>query len=417
MDQIKENKNICVDCQGRLSSLEKLMNLSKAEKDLLSRPRRVFTFGIPVRMDDGKVKLFNGYRVQYNDALGPTKGGIRYHPDVDLEEVETLAFLMALKCSLLGLPFGGAKGGVEVDPLKLSRNEKERLTRGYVREIHNFIGPDIDVPAPDVNTDAEVMAWFVDEFSKIKGRFVPGVVTGKPILLGGSEGREEATALGGAFVLQKFLAEKFKSKKSATIAVQGFGNVGGNIAKILDRWGHKIVAVSDVSAGIYDQKGLNVSEVCDKKATKCKLDEIRKVKTITNEELLELPVDVLIPAALSKQITEKNAKNVRAKVILEMANAPVTEDADRILAKKGISIIPDILANSGGVVVSYFEWAQNFQNQYWSKDKVNELLKEKIEKAFDNVFDATNGDTMRVAAYKIAVRKILEAEKLRGTLG
>ncbi len=423
MDIIKENKNICIDCKSRLELLQEAMNLSITENALLSRPRRVITFGIPVRMDNGEVSVFNAYRVQYNNALGPTKGGIRYHPDVDLEEVKTLAFLMALKCSLAGLPFGGAKGGVEVDPTKLSKGELERLTRGYVREIHQLIGPNIDVPAPDVNTNAEVMAWFVDEYSKIKGEFLPGVVTGKPIILGGSEGREEATALGGAFVLKRYMEKirgsKKNNKKPITVAIQGFGNVGGNLGKILDDWGHKIVAASDADGGIYKSTGLDIKSVCNTKDSRCKLHEMKNVKRISNEELLQLPVDVLIPAALSKQITVKNADKIKAKTIIEMANAPISEEADKILADKKITVIPDVLANSGGVIVSYFEWVQNSDNHYWSKDKVNEMLKEKIEKAFDNVFELSQKtkDSIRISAYSLAIRRILNAEKLRGTIG
>lgn len=418
MDQIKENKNICIDCRSRLESLQDEMNLSDTERQLLSRPKRVFTFSIPLRMDDGSVKIFNGYRVQYNDALGPTKGGIRFHPDVDLSEVETLSFLMALKCSLSGLPFGGAKGGIEVDPSRLSRGEKERLTRGYVREVHKFVGPDVDIPAPDVNTDQEVMAWFVDEYSKIKGRFIPGVVTGKPLSIGGSEGREEATALGGAFVLNKLLSKNKKKNKSiVTVAVQGFGNVGGNIARILDSWGYRIVAVSDVGGAIYNPKGLDIKKMCHvKNSLKCKIQEVVGGKKISNEALLELPVDVLIPAALSKQITSKNATKIKAKVILEMANAPIAEDVDGVLRKNKITVVPDILANSGGVIVSYFEWVQNSQNQYWDKNKVNELLKNKIEKAFDDVYEVAKDKDMRGASYRIAINRILEAERLRGTL-
>jgi glutamate dehydrogenase/leucine dehydrogenase len=371
-------------------------------------------------MDDGTVKIFNGYRVQYNDALGPTKGGIRFHPDVDLEEVETLSFLMALKCSLSQLPFGGAKGGIEVDPSKLSKGEKERLTRGYVREVHKFVGPDVDIPAPDVNTDQEVMAWFVDEYSKIKGGFIPGVVTGKPISLGGSLGREEATALGGAFILNRLLSKtgKFskKSKDKISVAVQGFGNVGGNIAKILDKWGYKVVAISDVVGAIYNPKGLDINSVCNKSSTRCGVKDFKIGKKVSNEELLELPVDVLIPAALSKQITYKNVSKIKAKIILEMANAPITEDVDKILEKNEVVVVPDILANSGGVIVSYFEWVQNSQNLYWEKDYVNNLLKQKIEKAFDEVYELSSGKNMRDASYKIAVSRILEAEKMRGTL-
>lgn len=336
-----------------------------------------------------------------------------------MDEVNILAFLMALKCSLVGLPFGGAKGGVEVNPLVLSRGELERLTRGYVCETRKFIGPETDIPAPDVNTNAEIMGWFVDEYSKLSGEYSPGVVTGKPLSLGGSEGREEATALGGAFVLKRFIAKTpLKNKKGITVAIQGFGNVGGNLAKILDKWGFRVVATSDASGGVYDQKGLKISKICEEKAHKCKFSDIKGAKNITNAELLTLPVDVLIPAALAKQITRENAGKMRAKIVLEMANAPVSEEADPILEKNKTVVIPDILANSGGVIVSYFEWVQNHQNIYWTKDEVNTKLKEFIEKAFDAVLDesASKGLSLRQASYVLAIRRILDAEKARGTL-
>jgi glutamate dehydrogenase/glutamate dehydrogenase (NAD(P)+) len=418
MDTAKENKNICIDCRGRIESLHEMIKLTDSERALLSRPRRVFTFGIPVRMDNGEVKVFNGYRVQYNDALGPTKGGIRYHEEVDLEEVKTLSFLMALKCSLADLPFGGGKGGIEVNPKELSVGELERLTRGYIREIHQFIGPRIDVPAPDVNTNGQIMAWFVDEYSKIKGQFTPAVVTGKPIELGGSLGREEATALGGAFVLENFLKSTKKYKKGLKVAIQGFGNVGGNMAKILDNWGYKVVAISDVSGAIYDDKGLSINKVCDALNGHCRPENFKGGKKITNEELLLLPVDILIPAALSKQITSQNADKIKAKIVVEMANAPVTEEADVILEKKGIPVIPDILANAGGVIVSYFEWVQNSSNEYWTKERVNKSLEEKIGLAFNKVFEfkTKNKMSFREACYGIAIDRILKAEKLRGTI-
>jgi glutamate dehydrogenase/leucine dehydrogenase len=292
------------------------------------------------------------------------------------------------------------------------------LTRGYVREIHPFIGPRIDVPAPDVNTNGQIMAWFVDEYSKIKGQFTPGVVTGKPIELGGSLGREEATALGGAFVLENFLKSTKKSKKGLKVAIQGFGNVGGNMAKILDNWGYKVVAISDVGGAIYDEKGLAINKVCDAQKGICKPEHFKGAKKITNQELLLLPVDILIPAALSKQITSQNADKIKAKIIVEMANAPVTEEADIVLDKKGIPVIPDILANSGGVIVSYFEWVQNSSNEYWTKERVNSALEEKIGLAFNKVFEfqTKNKMSLREACYGIAIDRILKAEKMRGTI-
>jgi glutamate dehydrogenase/leucine dehydrogenase len=419
MDVYKEDKNVCLDCKSRLEELENTMGLSEKEKALLSRPRRVLTFSIPLRMDSGELRIFNAYRVQYNDALGPTKGGIRYHEDVNLEEVSILAFLMSLKCSLVGLPFGGAKGGIEVNPLSLSKSELEKLTRSYVKEIHKFIGPDIDIPAPDVNTNQEVMGWFVDEYSKIIGRYAPAVVTGKPISLGGSEGREEATALGGAFVLRKYISKTaLKNKRNITVAIQGFGNVGGNMARILDDWGFKVVAVSDISGGVYNPKGLNIRRICQEKSNKCKLHDVKGGQSISNEELLSLKVDVLIPAALARQINENNASSIKAKHILEMANAPISKEAESILEKNRITIIPDILANSGGVIVSYFEWVQNLHGLYWDISQVRERLQLMIEKAFDLVYSlaSKNNISFRKASYTLAVSKILEAERARGNL-
>jgi len=417
MDIKREDKNICVDCEGRIVELTHDMKLSKIEHELLNRPKRVFTFSIPVDMDNGDVKIFNGYRVQYNDALGPTKGGIRFHPEVDLEEVKTLAFLMALKCSLVGLPFGGAKGGIEVDPNTLSKNEKERLTRGFVREVHPLIGPQKDIPAPDINTDEQVMAWFVDEYSNIVGKSSPAVVTGKPLSLGGSEGRKEATSLGGAYVLDRYVKQNNLKKNDLTIAIQGFGNVGSNIAKILYDWGYKIVAISDSKNAYYQKEGLDIPKIIASQRGLRKLS-IVDAKKISNKKLLELDVDVLIPAAISNQITKENAQKVRAKVILEMANAPITREADSILYAKKVTVIPDILANSGGVIVSYFEWSQNLASEHWSKEEVNNKLKEKITAAFDAVFSRCKSShcDLRTSSYINAIVRILEAERLRGTL-
>jgi glutamate dehydrogenase/leucine dehydrogenase len=417
----KDDANVCINCRARLEELHETINLSAAEYGLLNRPQRVFTFTIPVRMDDGTVRVFNGYRVQYNNALGPTKGGIRYHLGVNLEEVKTLAFLMTLKTSLAGLPFGGAKGGIEVDPSELSDGERERLTRGFVRATHQFIGPRQDIPAPDVNTNSQVMAWFVDEYAKIIGRFEPGVVTGKPVILGGSHGREAATSLGGAFVLDAYCHDNnLKGKKEElTVAVQGFGNVGRNIAHILHAWGYKVVAVSDVSGARYDQKGLAVDALCDSKEGGCILaDAESSAAHITNEELLTLDVDILIPAALAEQITKENAGNVKARIILEMANAPVSKEADAVLAENGVVVIPDILANAGGVIVSYFEWVQNSSNDYWTEETVNERLREKIIDAYSRMRSRAKRDKrdLRTAAYEEAVERILKAERMRGNL-
>lgn len=369
-------------------------------------------------MDNGDVKFFNGYRVQYNDALGPAKGGIRFHPDVDLEEVKMLSFLMALKCSLVGLPFGGSKGGIKVDPHTLSQTELERLSRAYIREVHNYIGPDIDIPAPDMNTNEQVMAWMVDEYSKLKGKFVPGVITGKPIELGGSQGRKIATAIGGAYVLRKFLNANKIKLDGLKVAVQGFGNVGGNIAKILHDWGCKIIAVSCSHGGIYNENGLDIPKIFDTAEPDKALPECNGAKKISNKELLELECDVLIPAATSHQITKENANDIKTKVILEMANAPIATEADTMLMERGVVIIPDILANSGGVIVSYFEWVQNSRNEYWTEQEVLQKLQKKIESAFDAIAATCKQEVcdLRTAAHTSAINRILKAERLRGNL-
>ena len=418
-DNIPYDTNVCIHCRERLEALPETISLSPAEFALLNRPQRAYSFAIPVQMDNGSVEVFNAYRVQYNNALGPTKGGIRYHQEVDFEEVKTLAFLMALKTSLAGIPFGGAKGGVQVDPNKLSEGERERLTRAFVRAAHTFIGPRVDIPAPDVNTNAQTMAWIVDEYANIRGSFEPGIVTGKPLELGGSVGRTEATSLGGAYVLDQYCKDNNLVPEDLTVAVQGFGNVGRNIARILSEWGYNIVAVSDVSGARYNKNGLSVANVCSEKEEGCILKDAQvDAEHISNEELLELDVDVLIPAALSEQITKDNADDIKAKIILEMANAPVSKEADALLAQKGIIIIPDILANAGGVIVSYFEWAQNASNDYWKLEEVNRKLQEKILDAYQRVIERAqqNNHDLRTASYEVAVERILKAERLRGNL-
>lgn len=411
--------NVCEQCRLRLEALPETITLTPGEFSALNRPQRTLTFAIPVRMDNGSIEVFNAYRVQYNNALGPTKGGIRYHQDVDLEDVRTLAFLMALKTSLAGLPFGGAKGGIQVDPRNLSKGELERLTRGFVRAAHTFIGPRIDIPAPDVNTNAQTMAWIVDEYAAITGSFEPGVVTGKPLELGGSLGREEATSLGGAYVLDRYVQDEQLKKEELTVAIQGFGNVGQNIARILHEWGYRIVAVSDVSGARFNANGLSIDDICTDKDKGCSLKDIDIDAThIRNEELLELDVDILIPAALADQITEENAERIQARIVLEMANAPVSKGADSILEKKSVVVIPDILANAGGVIVSYFEWVQNASNDYWNIDVVNKKLNEKIIDAYERVRSRTKKEqcNLRTASYEEAVERILKAEKLRAHL-
>ena len=413
-----EKDNVCIDCYNQIDKVAKILKLGQAELDILTIPKRIFTFSFPVRLDSGDIRYFTGYRVQFNEARGPTKGGIRFHPEVNLEEIKTLSFLMTLKCAVVNLPYGGAKGGITIDPKRFSEAELERISRGYIRETYNFIGPNIDIPAPDVNTDAQIMAWMLDEYEKLEGRHTPTAITGKPIALLGSKARDFSTSMGGAYVLQEF-ADTMKMKPSGTsVAVQGFGNVGMHIARILHEWGYKVTAVSDSKSGIYNPKGLDIKEVMAHKEKTGHLAKFKDAKDISNAELLELKTDVLIPAALEDQITKKNADKIKAKIILEMANRPIMPEADNILLAKKITIIPDILANAGGVVVSYFEWVQNSQNYYWSEKVVLERLKTYMTDAVKEMSKvcADFKCDMRTALYINSVKKILEAERLRGNL-
>ncbi len=413
-----EKDNVCIDCYNQVDKVAKLLSLSQAELDILTIPKRIMTFSFPVKLDSGDVRYFTGYRVQFNDALGPTKGGIRFHPEVNLEEIKNLAFLMTLKCAVVNLPYGGAKGGVMIEPKRFSEQELERISRGYIREINGFIGPNIDIPAPDVNTDARVMAWMLDEYEKLNGRHAPAVITGKPLLLGGSRARDFSTSIGGAYVLQEITNNIDIKPNKANVAIQGFGNVGMNIARILHEDDYKIVAVSDSKSGIYNPKGLNIRDVIKHKEERGSLAEFKDAKIISNEELLELDTNILIPAALEDQITKKNTSNIKAKLILEMANRPITPEADDILLENGIFVVPDILANAGGVVVSYFEWVQNSTNFYWSEQEVLDKLKSYMTNAVKELLNVCTDFKcdMRKSLYINAIKKILEAEGLRGNL-
>jgi len=413
-----EKDNVCINCYNQVDKVAKVLNLKQAEMDILTIPERILTFSYPVKLDSGEIQYFSGYRVQFNDARGPTKGGIRFHPEVNLEEIKTLAFLMTMKCAVVNLPFGGAKGGVMIEPKRFSQGELERVSRGYIREIHNFIGPEIDIPAPDVNTDSKIMAWMLDEYERLKGKHVPGALTGKPISLNGSQAREYSTSMGGAYVLQE-LAGSFDMKpQNTTVAVQGFGNVGMHIARILDEWGYKVVAVSDSKSGIYNKNGLSIKDVITHKQKKGQISKFKGANEISNKELLGLKADVLVPAALEDQITKKNADNIQAKLILEMANRPITPEADEILLQKGIFVMPDILANAGGVVVSYFEWVQNSMNFYWSEKEVLDKLKIYMTDAVKGLSKVCTDFKcdMRESLYIDAIKKVLEAERLRGNL-
>ena len=386
----------------------------------LKYPEKELKVSIPVRMDDGSTKVFEGYRVQHSSVRGPYKGGIRYHQNVDVNEVKALAALMSLKCAVVNIPYGGGKGGVTVDPFQLSKGELERLTRSMVTQFFPIIGPTKDIPAPDVNTNAEIMGWFVDTYSTLKGELSPGVVTGKPIALGGSLGRAEATGRGIMFATREVAKKKGIDLKGARIAVQGAGNVGGVAAKLIHREGGIVVAISDVSGGIYKEDGLDIDEIISfltaERGRLLKDYTVPGLKRISNDEILTQDVDILVPAALENQITEKNADKIKAKIIVEGANGPTTSAADAILAKRDITLVPDILANAGGVVVSYFEWVQNLQNFYWSEAKVNESLEDIMVNAFESVWETAQKHkvSMRVAAYMVSVDRIVTASKMKG---
>lgn len=399
---------------SQFKTAAKLINISDADIDFLTRPKRVISVSIPIKLDDGDVKVFEGYRVQFNDLRGPFKGGIRYHPDADLDEVKALAFLMTWKCTVVDIPFGGAKGGVVCDPKKMTSCELERLSRGYIQALYSFVGPQIDVPAPDVYTTPQIMGWMMDEFSKHTGHNVFGMITGKPIAIGGSALRHKSTALGCFYVMEE--AIKKLDLKNPKVAIQGFGNAGSKIAEILAEKGYTVVAVSDSTSGLYSPKGLNVSEVIKHKDKTKSLTGYKDAQPITNEELLELDVDVLLPAALSNSIHKGNASKVKAKLILELANGPTSMEADEILFKKGITVVPDILANAGGVVVSYFEWVQNNTGYSWQEYQVDKHLKRKMTDAFDLTFNAAKEHNcdLRTGAYVQAIRKMDDVLRARG---
>lgn len=381
----------------------------------LVEPEFAHEFALSITMDNGKKKVFKGWRIQHNSALGPYKGGIRFHPETVREEVQALATLMSIKCAVAGLPYGGGKGGIVVDPKKLSKGELERLSRAFAARIAHVIGVDVDVPAPDVNTTPQIMAWMLDEYQKIKGFKSPSTFTGKPIAWGGSLGRTEATGRGGLFVLLALL-EKIKEKTKMendemTVAVQGFGNVGYYFAKLAHEAGFKIVAVSDSKGGIYVKNGLDPVQVAEYKKKKGTLNGFSGSKKVSNEELLALPVDILVPAALENVVREDNTGKIKAKVILEMANGPLTEEAYLKLSKQGVVIIPDVLANSGGVTVSYLEWVQGRQGYYWSEEEVNKKLKEMIERAFEAIWNKSIEKKMplKQAAFEVALERISSA--------
>ncbi len=392
------------------------LNLDPGLRAVLREPRRALTVTFPVHMDDGSVRVFTGYRVQHNLGRGPAKGGIRYHQDVSLDEVKALAMWMTWKCAVVGIPYGGGKGGVIVDPKQLSKKELEALSRRFFTEIEVLVGPERDIPAPDVNTTPQVMAWFMDTFSMHAGYTVPGVVTGKPISLGGSEGRNEATARGCVFTVIDAAKHLGIDLAASTVVVQGFGNAGSIAAQLMSDLGSRVIAVSDTGGAIWDQGGLDIPKVVAWKKEHGTVVGFPGSQTITNAQLLELDCDVLIPAAYENQITATNAPNVKARIVAEAANGPTTPEADRILADKGVFMIPDILANAGGVTVSYFEWVQDLNRDHWTEEVVNNKLRIIMDKAFTEVLAMAESAScdMRTAAYLVAVQRVADATALRG---
>ena len=392
------------------------LGLDEGMRRVLREPRREFTVHFPVHMDDGSVQVFTGYRVQHNLGRGPAKGGIRYHQDVSLDEVKALAMWMTWKCAVVGIPYGGGKGGVIVDPKKLSQKELEGLSRRFFTEIEVLIGPEKDIPAPDVNTNAQVMAWFMDTYSMHQGYTVPGVVTGKPISLGGSEGRNEATARGCIYTIVEAARHRGMDLRKARVAVQGFGNAGSIAARLIAEEGSTVVAVSDSTGGIHNPAGLDVAKVIAWKGEHGTVQGFPGASDVTNAEVLEVECDILIPAALENLITDRNAGRVKAKLVAEAANGPTTPDADVILAANGVFMIPDILCNAGGVTVSYFEWVQDLNRDQWTEIEVNEKLRVMMKKAFHETLAIAEREScdMRTAAYLLAVERVANAMTMRG---
>jgi len=392
------------------------LKLANGMREVLRSPRRALSLHLPIKMDDGTIKVFEGFRVQHNNSRGPCKGGIRYHPNVSFDEVQALASWMTWKCATVNIPFGGAKGGIICDPKNLSHTELERLTRRYAYEISDFIGPDRDIPAPDVYTDAQVMAWIMDTYSMTRGHTVPGVVTGKPTFLGGSLGRHEATARGCVYVIRCACEVMKINHKRATAAIQGFGNAGSIAAELLYKIGMKVIAVSDSKGGIFNSKGLDIPKVVAHKNKTGSVAKFPGSKPISSDDVLELECDVLVPAALENQITLTNAHKIKARIVAEAANGPTTPGADRILHENGVLVIPDILANAGGVTVSYFEWVQDLQELFWDVEEVNRKLEKIMGQAFNDVHSSSKQYKvdMRTGAYILAIDRVVKATESRG---
>ncbi|MFC4103755.1 Glu/Leu/Phe/Val family dehydrogenase [Paenibacillus xanthanilyticus] len=410
-----ESKDVLLSTQIVIEEALRKLGYGDEMVELLKEPIRLLTVRIPVRMDDGKTKVFHGFRAQHNDAVGPTKGGVRFHPDVTEAEVKALSIWMSLKCGIADLPYGGGKGGIICDPRKMSFRELERLSRGYVRAISQLVGPSKDIPAPDVMTNSQVMAWMMDEYSRIREFDSPGFITGKPIVLGGSQGRETATARGVAIMIDEAMRKKGIAIQDARVVIQGFGNAGSFLAKFMHEAGARVIGISDVNGALYNEKGLDIEYLLDRRDSFGTVTNLFR-ETISNDELLTLDCDVLVPAAIENQITSDNADRIKAKIIVEAANGPTTLEATRIVTERGILLVPDVLASSGGVIVSYFEWVQNNQGYYWSEAEVDEKLRRMMIRGFNQVYEQhqTRKVDMRLAAYMVGVRKIAEASRLRG---
>jgi glutamate dehydrogenase len=410
-----ENLDVLKSTQTVIKQALEKLGYPESMYELLKEPLRFLTVRIPVKMDDGTVKVFTGYRAQHNDAVGPTKGGVRFHPDVTESEVKALSIWMSLKAGIVDLPYGGGKGGIVCDPRTMSFGELERLSRGYVRAISQIVGPTKDIPAPDVFTNSQIMAWMMDEYSRIREFDSPGFITGKPLVLGGSRGRETATAKGVTLMIREAAKKRGISIEGARVVIQGFGNAGSYLAKFMHDAGARVIGISDAYGALYNPDGLDVDFLLDRRDSFGTVTKLFK-NTISNQELLELECDILVPAAVENQITKKNAHNIKAQIVVEAANGPTTLEATKILHERGILLVPDVLASAGGVTVSYFEWVQNNQGYYWSEEEVEKKLEEIMVRAFENVYNTAQSRNvdMRLAAYMVGVRKMAEASRFRG---
>ncbi|MCD8827237.1 MULTISPECIES: Glu/Leu/Phe/Val family dehydrogenase [Staphylococcus] len=410
-----EESNLVLSTQQVTKAALHKLGFDEGMYELIKEPLRFLEVRIPIRMDDGTMKTFTGYRAQHNDAVGPTKGGIRFHPDVNKDEVKALSMWMTLKCGITNLPYGGGKGGIICDPRQLSQQELERLSRGYVRAVSQFVGPSSDIPAPDVYTNPQIMSWMMDEYSKINRSNAFAFITGKPLALGGSLGRNRATALGAVITIEEATKRKNINISDSRVAIQGFGNAGSFIAKILHEMGAKIVAISESYGALYNPDGLDIEHLVELKEQHGRVTHLFD-DVIPNSDLLELDCDILVPAALSNQITADNAPNIKANIIAEAANGPTTQEATAILNQRGVLLIPDVLASAGGVTVSYFEWVQNKQGYYWSEDEVESKLRDKMVEAFNTIYDLAEDRKMdmRLAAYVLGIKRTAEASRFRG---